>query len=420
MRMSKRIIAWWITLFIILVVVVVTLCDYRSNYVKSDIEHYLKKAYPTRFRVEENNYRIYDQNGEFFTVTKATDKCCTWEGFDFCFLSITSVPDCMCAATFFLDYNPSVFAFQINCIYGVRPALQVFLEDDWWNVESAEAEYHPDGIPIGYSFSPQYTFSMLSRETNMPLPNGEYRLVIDLSPYKAVYFLNFELNLNNNPIPMSVNHSWPVAAYPEAWNYLRNNFGDFIQASDKGICEAFYREKTQHGERHISLDSFLVVMDMNYPDESTDISMQFAALEKRLGGAPARIGTVDIDNPKPDQKKAKEELGDYFVKIGQYGYTAAFRIVNNTGEYQIQRKNVDGYYTDTYLEVYLDGHWWLIPRMEDSTLMFFDYEEGQNSDYCLLYSLWTGKQLSGGHYRYTVLFENQNCETICMHAEFNL
>lgn len=384
---------------------------------QSELEAYLKAAYPNRSFSLEGRHFIRRPDGSLFEAARQDAEEKNRNTLGLRFESVGPTLDCACALNYALTMDIGLGGVAES--YGWRPRLQVFLDGGWWNMESGEAELHPQGLAVSlYGSTQHYLYALTSRETLRPLPNGRYRLVFDFGElYDACCLLEFTLDYPADAGPVT-----PVgmaAEYPETWAWLRENYGDFIRTDEEGSFVWRFPGEIDRTTVYIrDMAAPLEPEAVSTEEKDETLYMEFSSLEVRNGFAPPLILPAEQDSKK---RAWQEGQGIHYEARFRPGLMAAFRVTNNSG--RTLDFECDNDYDAYRLQVLLDGCWWTIfPRSPLGSAGWWTIKEGEdNVAGCQIYSPWTGQRLPEGHYRYRIEGWDRDSGTpIRLQAEFDL
>ena len=375
---------------------------------KSELEAYLEAAYPSRSFSEDGRYFIRRPDGSRFAVETENHEEKNWDTLGLLFESIESTVDAACVLNYALDMDIERGGIAVS--YGWRPQLQVFLDGDWWNMESGEGDLHPQGVAVTqYGTMQHYLYALTSRETLRPLPDGKYRIVFDFGElYDACCLLEFTLEFPDDAKPLP--YVGMAAQYPEAYAWLRRYYGDYVRADGEGNL-------MWHLPGRRGITTPVEFEKVEEPVKNEALYMEFTGLEARLGFAPVRI----LPASRNVYREKYGFLGMPYQEKFQTGLMAAFKLVNNTGRSFTFDQEDD--YASHRLQVQLEGYWWTIYPMHPlgSVAIWWIIEPGESTQGCQIRSPWTGQQLPEGHYRYCIEgWDRDTREPIRMQAEFDL
>ena len=316
--------------------------------------------------------------------------------------------DCACAVGWYL--LPAGGGDGSEMLFGIRPILQVRLDGTWRSVPSADWDLHPDGISCADLGAQRYTLPLLSRETGNPLPEGKYRLVLDLGPARGICCSEeFELAYAGEPQPLPP--TGEAAAYRESLRWLQAAFGDLIVTDrdgslwwQNGASEGFYVEYLP-AEWDPAED----------PDPNSEgLRMDFSGFE--TPDAPAGL------SPGPAAQDGTWSADDWAHAGAEARTNAVFTVESRRGSMALTGRSSDGAEASSHLQVLLEGRWWTIPWFRpEETPEAWVLPEGESRLVCSLRSRWTGQRLPEGRYRFCFeAFDRETDELICLTAEFGL
>ncbi len=369
-----------------------------------ELEWYLNAAYPDAWYARQGEYYIRSPEGADFAVASRDYE--TGGGAKLLIDGVGPAQDCACAVGWYL--LPEGGGDGSGMLFGIRPVLQVLLDGAWRSVPSADLDLHPDGISHADLGAQRYILPLLSRETGNPLPEGKYRLALDLGPAHGICCSEqFELAYAGEPL----SPTGEAAAFPESLRWLRNAFGDLIVTDRDGSL--WWQNGAPEG---FFVEYVPALWDpAGDPDPNSEgLHMDFSGFE--TPDAPEGL------SPGPAAQDGVWTADDWTHAGAEARTNAVFTAVNRRGSLTLTGRSSDGAAASSHLQVLLEGRWWTIPWFRPGdTPEVRALPEGESRLVCSLRSRWTGQRLPEGRYRYCFeAFDPETDELICLTAEFEL